>query len=182
MLRLLGLKTSILDESGSYSFSEIPLYGTREAVRDSDLLLINNASGIGKCSGDLYVLVTDMKPGTARRLEKKRRAEKNVYALVVMRDSYGNEKTGDYLMNLLKLKLEYICLKENKRDFAVRCCLQEGINYRLANLSKGMRKGISLIASVISGVSASEIGKAVRREKRWGRSSNSDRALKAEAM
>ncbi len=179
---LLGFDIAIIDDAGSYSFSEIPLYRSVETIRDCDLLLINNSSGGRRNEGDVHVLVTDMKPQTARELERKRKTEDVGYAFVVFRDPYGNENMGDYLMNLLKLKLEYICLKENKKDFAVRCCLQEGINYRLKNLSSGMRKGLIRMASRISELPAAEIGKAVRREKRWGRSSNSYRDPKAVAM
>ena len=81
-------------------------------------------------------------------------------------------------MNLLKLRCPLIMIRERDEDFAVRCCLQEGIRYRLKGLGKEMLKGLFEAAKEVAAVSDKDLKKALRREGRWERSLNSDRGLR----
>ncbi len=160
LLVLSGRDAVIADENGSYSYSEIPVIRGTVPEGFEGTVLRNG----GDEEKGLKCLVTDLQPLNARRLEKKA-AKNSPYDLVIIRDMRGDEKDGDYIMNLLKIRGRWIGIRENEKDRAVRCCLQEGIGYRLGKLSKGMLKGITEAASILTDLSAREARKAVGREK-----------------
>ncbi|MBQ7636782.1 MAG: hypothetical protein IJS80_05690 [Lachnospiraceae bacterium] len=182
LLKLSGIDVAINDTVRSYSFSNIPLIREEEIKDHPGVLLINGMIKAKKSSGDINCLVTDIFPATARRFERDlRQMGCNVYDLVLIRDICGKEKAGDYIMNLLKIRGSRICLRESVKDTAVRCCLQEGIQYRLKNLSPGMRKGLMDLGEEIMGLNRREMKKAMGKEKKWARSLSSDPTFREQA-
>jgi hypothetical protein len=180
LLNLTGNDTAIIDEEGNYPFSEIPIVNPEETLGHSGFLLINGVQDTkGAETADHRVLVTDLQPVNARKLRKFTHREKEWdWDLVIIRDPHGNERAGKYIMNLLKLRCPLIMIRERDEDFAVRCCLQEGIRYRLKGLGKEMLKGLFEAAKEVAAVSDRDLKKALRREGRWERSLNSDRGLR----
>ncbi len=163
---LCGIEAAIEDNEGSYSYSEIPVVQNMNETCFNGLLLVNGANR----SCDMTCLVTDVMPLNARRLAGRVGNGRGTdYDLVIVRDGCGMAKGGEYIMNLLKLRCAYVCLRENEKDLSVRCCLQEGMRYRLKDLSPGMRKGIVSAGCILLKIPENAGKKALGKEGKWGR-------------
>ncbi len=174
-LMLMGTDTVILDEEGNFPYSTIPVIRDKGILSHDGLLLINGGNGIGRYEADLKCLVTDNMPANARRLEKLLCHEgSSDHDLLIIRDRCGNKRTGEYIANLLKWEKDWVYIRESVGDSRIRCCIQEGIDYRLKDLSDGMKKGIEETAHELLGVSGSDFRRAMGRKKKWGRSLFSD--------
>ncbi len=173
---LSGIDTLIADEEGNCSLSEVPLVRNAEVPDFDGLLLVRDRNYAGKKGHDLICLVTDVMPANARKLGREIGVEPDI---VIVLDGCGNEKNGEHIMNLLKVRCRQVYIRENERDLAVRACLQEGIRYRLKDLSKGMRKGVICMGSEILGLDPAAVRRLIGKEKRWERSLNSDPVLRA---
>ncbi len=171
----MGKDVIILDGEGNFPYSIIPVVRNGGIADFDGLLLINGGRDIGRYDADIDCLVTDNMPANARKLEKllADRADRK-YDLLIIRDRCGNKRTGEYIANLLNRRSDWVYIRESCSDSRIRCCIQEGIGYRLGKLSAGMKKGISEVACRILGTSETECKRAMEREKKWGRSLFSD--------
>ena len=177
ILLLTGTESIIYDDDLNYSYAEVPVVRSLD-LPDVDGMLFVNGTG-GNLRGDVNILVTDLQPANARRFEKRKYTFGNGdYDLVIIRDMTGNDKNGEHIINLLKSRAKWVGVRENERDKSIRYCLQEGIRYRLRDLSRGMKKGLIEITEVLTGLSEKECKKAFGKEKRWGGSLNSGRDRK----
>ncbi len=173
-----GLESIICDRDGSYPSSVIPVI--RQDQKEGDgVLLINGHNGTEEIKSDMRCLVTDIFPAGIRRL-KKRLDEtlKSSYDLAIIRDNCHTEKNAEYIMNLLGLSCDYVYIRETKRDRKIRCCLQEGIGYRLGSLGKSMICGITALGKILLEIDPKAGKKAVGRERKWENSWYSDRDAK----
>ncbi|MCR5584175.1 MAG: hypothetical protein K6F63_01920 [Lachnospiraceae bacterium] len=180
LLAITGNETAISDEDGNYSFSEIPIVDREETSDHPGFLLINGVRKPEEAKeADYRILVTDLQPCNARRLRKITDKETvRDWDMVILRDPHKNERAGKYIMNLLKLRCPLIMIRESDEDFALRCCMQEGIRYRLKGLGKEMLKGLFEAAKEIAALSDRDLKRALRRERRWERSLNSGPVIK----
>ncbi len=94
-------------------------------------------------SRDIKCIVTDIQPLNARKIRKKlKNIKMGSEPLVVIRDITGHCKRKNYISGILGIKNEPVVIYEKKKDFCVRCLLQEGLKYKIKNLSHGMVAGV----------------------------------------
>ena len=179
LLSAAGKETAISDEEGSYSYSQIPVIG-REFKESPGYLLVNGAGRRDKDGAyDLRILVTDLQPLNARKWgNSKAGTEAGDWNAVIVRDRRKDRKAADYIMNLLKLRCSMTFITESIEDCEIRCCLQEGIRYRLKDLGESMLTGLCETAEIITGSPAKSYKKSIGREKKWERSLYSGPTLK----
>ncbi len=166
LLTLSGVDTVIVDENDNYSFSEIPVIDKIEDTNFHGVFLINGGKEKPPAKNtDIKILVTDVQPVNARAL--RRMFWNDEFDIVIVRNVIGNAKVGAYILNIMNLKSKLICIEEKDKDLEIRCCLQEGMRYRLKSLGKGMISAVAVLACEVTGMSAKEARKALRKERKW---------------
>lgn len=159
-----GLNVCVSNKNGDFMSGDIP-FSEEGMVNDFDYCLYPDDLRENKFrTRDKKIIVTDILPYNARKIRKEI-SDCGIFTdvLLVIRDITGQNSGKNYICDLIGIKGEPIIIHETKEDIFVRCRIEEGMKYKIKDLSRGMTAGITEILLRLGVITLNDIKNSGRR-------------------
>lgn len=163
VMEVFGLNVCISNKNCDFGSGDIPFLEEGMCGDFDYCLYPDDLTDADFRTRDIRCIVTDILPFNARKIRKEISGGCESDALLIIRDITGQKNGKKYICDLTGIKGKPVIIYETKNDIFTRCRIEEGMKYKIKDLSSGMIAGITEILLRLGTITEKDIKNSGKR-------------------